>query len=99
MDSLSVIVLTPHEGKVYEGDALELYVPSHKGPLGIYPGYTPTVAPLVKGLARLKTPERRDLYFVISGGVLEVKPDKVFVLSESAQRFDKEEEAKAALTR
>jgi F-type H+-transporting ATPase subunit epsilon len=99
MDSLSVIVLTPHEGKVYEGPALELYVPSRKGPLGICPGYTSTVAPLVKGIARLKTPENRNFYFVISGGVLEVKPDKVYVLSESATRYENEEEAKAALTR
>jgi F0F1-type ATP synthase epsilon subunit len=97
MSSFDLVILTP-EGIAYEGAAVELYVPSSKGPLGILPGYTATISPLVDGVAHVTSAERVTAYFALRHGVLEVRPDKVIVLSQGATRFQKEEDAREFLS-
>jgi F0F1-type ATP synthase epsilon subunit len=95
--NLDLVILSP-EGVVYEGEVLSLYVPSEKGPLGILPGYTPTIAPLRDGVGKaLDALKKTAFYFVCFGGALEVKPDGVVVSSPEARLFPKEEEAVEAL--
>ena len=52
--------------------------------MGILPGHIPTVAPLKISAVRLKNGGHTD-YVAVSGGFIEVRPDKVTVLSSSAE--------------
>jgi len=93
MNPFEVVILSP-EGIAFEGEVLSLYVPSSKGPLGILPGYTPTISPLVDGVGTIVTDERVTTYFGLRHGVLEVKPEKTFILVHEAKRCSSEKEAK-----
>lgn len=55
------------------------------GELGILPGHIPLVAPLAIGVARLKNNEDTEKV-AISGGFMEVRPDKVTILAQSAEK-------------
>src|SRR5699024_2698907 len=57
---------------------------AESGELGILPGHIPLVAPLSISAVRLKgdNPQR----IAVSGGFLEVRPDKVTILAQSAER-------------
>lgn len=84
MNPIALKVLTPN-GLAYEGDVLEVYVPTRKGPLGVLPGHTSYIAPLADyGVLRLIDKEHATRYFGLSHGVLEVKPETTIVLSECA---------------
>jgi F-type H+-transporting ATPase subunit epsilon len=97
MSPLKITLLSP-QGLVYEGEALEGYFPTVKGPLGILPGHTPFIAELApEGVIRLKETNGNLHYFAVSRGVLEVRPDKTLALSEVCLSAPSEEEAKALL--
>ena len=57
------------------------------GELGILPGHIPLVAPLDIGAVRLKRGNDTEL-LAVSGGFLEVLPDKVTILAQSAETPD-----------
>lgn len=83
MSSFLLTILTPH-GVMFDGEVTEAYFPSTQGPLGILPGHTPYVAVLASnGVIRLKTSDKKELFFVIHYGVVEVRPDKTIALSEN----------------
>ncbi|MFB4163304.1 F0F1 ATP synthase subunit epsilon [Alteribacillus sp. JSM 102045] len=83
MSTLNVNVVTP-DGTVYEGDVEMVSVRAQSGELGILPGHIPLVAPLAVCAARLKHESRVQLVSV-SGGFIEVRPDKVTILAEAAE--------------
>ncbi|MFB5662733.1 F0F1 ATP synthase subunit epsilon [Alteribacillus sp. HJP-4] len=84
MSTINVNVVTP-DGTVYEGDVNMVSVRAQSGELGILPGHIPMVAPLAVGTVRLKHDSSRELVSV-SGGFIEVRPDKVTILAESAEQ-------------
>ncbi|MBB6453964.1 F-type H+-transporting ATPase subunit epsilon [Salirhabdus euzebyi] len=84
MKTLTVSVVTP-DGPVLE-DAYEMVsCKSETGELGILPGHIPLVAPLTISAVRLKKQGDSD-NIAVSGGFLEVRPDKVTILAQSAER-------------
>ncbi len=95
---LNLLILTPL-GKVYEGEVDEVIVPSAQGALGILPSHTPLISTLAdKGVLKAKK-GKESLFFAVYHGALEVKIDRVIVLSESAFEAANEEEAKIFLLR
>jgi F-type H+-transporting ATPase subunit epsilon len=84
MKTIKVSVVTP-DGPVYESDVEMVSTKAQSGELGILPGHIPMVAPLVIGTVRLKKEIGTDLV-AVTGGFLEVRPDKVTVLAQSAER-------------
>ena len=83
MPTIQVSVVTP-DGKVYDGDVDMVSVRTVEGELGILPYHIPLVAPLTVGAVRLKkgtTVEK----VAVSGGFVEVRPDKVTILAEAAE--------------
>src|SRR5690625_7883752 len=60
---------------------------AENGELGILPGHIPLVAPLTINSVRLKRNEQEDLV-AVNGGFLEVRPDKVTILAQSAEMSD-----------
>jgi F-type H+-transporting ATPase subunit epsilon len=83
------------EATLYSGLAEFLVVPGVSGELGIYPRHTPLLTQLKPGSVRIKVPNRTDEELIyVSGGILEVQPGKVTVLSDTAIRGGDLDEAK-----
>ncbi|MED4015933.1 F0F1 ATP synthase subunit epsilon [Sutcliffiella cohnii] len=83
MKTLTVSVVTP-DGPVYESDAEMVVAKTLEGELGILPRHIPMVAPLKIGAVRVKNANNTDLV-AVSGGFLEVRPDKVTILAQAAE--------------
>ncbi|UOR11263.1 F0F1 ATP synthase subunit epsilon [Halobacillus amylolyticus] len=84
MKTLTVSVVTP-DGPILE-DAYEMVsCKAESGELGVMPGHIPMVAPLSISAVRLKGKGQSDR-IAVSGGFLEVRPDKVTILAQSAER-------------
>lgn len=86
MKTLTVSVVTP-DGTVLEDDYEMVSCKAETGELGILPGHIPLVAPLTISALRLKKDNDEDLV-AISGGFIEVRPDKVTILSPSAEKAE-----------
>lgn len=84
MKTLTVSVVTP-DGPVLEESYDMVSCKAENGELGILPGHIPFVTPLTISSVRLKHGEKLD-WIAVSGGFLEVRPDKVTVLAQSAEQ-------------
>ncbi len=81
------------ETELYSGSAEMVFVPAIMGEIGIAPRHTPLVTTLAPGEVRLKLPEGKEESFYVSGGLLEVQPHVVTILSDSASRTEDLDEA------
>ncbi|EZP75302.1 F0F1 ATP synthase subunit epsilon [Parageobacillus genomosp. 1] len=93
MKTIKVSVVTP-DGPVYEADVEMVSTKAKSGELGILPGHIPLVAPLEISAVRLKK-EGKTEYIAVSGGFLEVRPDKVTILAQAAERAEDIDVARA----
>jgi F-type H+-transporting ATPase subunit epsilon len=84
------------EASIYSGIAEYLIAPAEMGEVGIYPRHTPLLTRLKPGSVRIKSPDRaeEDLIYV-SGGILEVQPGIITILSDTAARGADLDEARA----
>lgn len=83
------------EHAIFSGPATMVFVPGKMGELGIAPRHSPLVTILVPGEVRVRTQNGEELDFYISGGMLEVQPHVVTVLSDTAIRAADLDEAAA----
>ena len=79
---LHLQIVTP-EKKAFEGDVDEVIVPGSEGELGILPHHAPLISLLGQGVLRVKQ-GGQEQEFAIFGGFLQVRPDRVVVLAETA---------------
>lgn len=84
MKTLNVSVVTP-DGPVLEDDFDMVSCKAENGELGIMPGHIPLVAPLSISAIRLKS-DTDVLQLAVNGGFLEVQPDKITILAQSAEK-------------
>ncbi|HEV8500736.1 MAG TPA: F0F1 ATP synthase subunit epsilon [Casimicrobiaceae bacterium] len=84
------------EEQIFSGEVEFVVLPGIAGELGIYPRHTPLLTEIKPGAVRMKLPniEREELVFV-QGGFLEVQPNLVTVLADTAIRAKDLDEAKA----
>lgn len=84
------------EKSLYSGTAEVVIAPGQRGELGIYPRHTPLLTTLKPGSVRIKVPNQAEEELIyVSGGILEVQPHVVTILSDSAVRGADLDEAKA----
>ncbi len=84
------------EKSLYSGTAEVVIAPGLRGELGIYPRHTPLLTTLKPGSVRIKLPNQAEEELVyVSGGIMEVQPHTVTILSDSAIRGADLDEAKA----
>jgi len=84
------------EKSLYSGTAEVVIAPGSRGELGIYPRHTPLLTTLKPGSVRIKVPGQAEEELIyVSGGILEVQPHIVTILSDSAIRGADLDEAKA----
>jgi F-type H+-transporting ATPase subunit epsilon len=85
------IVSAEHE--IFSGEAEMVFAPAQMGEMGIAPGHTPLVTQLAPGEVRVKHTDGKEEGFYVSGGLLEVQPKVVTVLSDTAMRAEDLDEA------
>lgn len=83
------------ENEIFSGEASMLIATAINGELGIYPNHTPLLTNLKAGDVRVQTADGEEQVIYVSGGILEVTPKKVTVLSDTALRADDIDEAAA----
>ncbi|MDH5544481.1 MAG: F0F1 ATP synthase subunit epsilon [Gammaproteobacteria bacterium] len=83
------------EESIYSGTAEMLFAPASQGDVGIMARHTPLLTTLKPGELRIKTPEGEEHMVYVSGGILEIQPHVVTVLSDTAIRAKDLDEAEA----
>ena len=84
------------EELIFSGEAEFVALTGEAGELGIYPRHTPLITRIKPGAVRIRVPGQAHEEFVfVAGGLLEVQPDTVTVLADTAIRGADLDEAKA----
>lgn len=83
------------EEEIFSGLVEMLFAPGEMGDLGIMARHSPLLTSLKPGELRLQMPDGEDHYIYVSGGMLEVQPHVVTVLSDTAVRAKDIDEAAA----
>jgi F-type H+-transporting ATPase subunit epsilon len=95
-NTIHVSVVSAEE-EIFDGDAEFVALPGESGELGIYPMHTPLITRIRPGSVRIKVPgQAEDEFVFVAGGILEVQPNAVTVLADTAIRGHDLDEAKAA---
>ena len=97
MSSLKVDIVTA-ERTVYSGEVDAIIAPGVEGQLGILPHHAPLMTILQAGELVVRK-DGRDESLAISGGFLEVRPDRVIILADSAERAEEIDIARAEAAR
>jgi F-type H+-transporting ATPase subunit epsilon len=74
------------EGEIFSGAAAMVFAPGSQGELGIAPRHAPLLTLLKAGEVRVQTADGAEQHFFVGGGALEVQPNKVTVLADTALR-------------
>ena len=94
MNTIHVDVVSVEES-VFSGEARFVALPGEIGELGIYPRHTPLITRIKPGSVRIEKADGGEEFIFVAGGILEVQPDRVTVLSDTAIRGKDLDEEKA----
>lgn len=81
------------ENEIFSGDVEMVFCPAGEGEIGIAPGHAALITRLGPGEVRVQLEGGNEESFYVSGGMLEVQPKVVTVLSDTAERSDELDEA------
>ena len=74
------------EEEIFRGNAQMIIATGEMGELGIAPRHAPLITRLKPGQVRVQTPAGEEQFFYVSGGMIEVQPNVVTVLADTAIR-------------
>ena len=94
MATLHVDVVSAEE-QIFSGEAKFVALPGESGELGILPKHTPLITRIKPGAVRIERPDGTEEFVFVAGGILEVQPNRVTVLADTAIRGKDLDEAKA----
>lgn len=95
MATIKVDVVSAEE-HIFSGEAELVSLPGTSGELGIMPGHLPLITLIRPGFVRVHVPgEQEPEQIFVAGGVLEVQPEQVTVLADTAVRSKDLDEARA----
>ena len=83
------------EREIFSGLATMVVVSGEIGELGIAPNHAPLITRIKPGQVRVLNGDSEEQHFYVSGGILEVQPDLITILSDTALRAADIDEAKA----
>ena len=83
------------EELIFSGEASFVALPGEAGELGIYPRHTPLITRVKPGSVRIQKPDGSEEFVFVAGGILEVQPTRVTVLTDTAIRGKDLDEEKA----
>jgi F-type H+-transporting ATPase subunit epsilon len=84
------------EESIFSGLAEFVVLPGESGELGILPGHMPLMTRIKPGAVRIKLPNDKEEMIFVAGGLLEVQPNLVTVLADTAIRGADLDHAKAS---
>jgi F-type H+-transporting ATPase subunit epsilon len=94
MSTIRVDVVSA-EQSIFSGEAKFVALPGEAGELGIYPRHTPLITRIKAGSVRIEKADGGEEFVFVAGGILEVQPNCVTVLSDTAVRGKDLDEEKA----
>jgi F-type H+-transporting ATPase subunit epsilon len=94
MSTIRVDVVSA-EKSIFSGEAKFVALPGETGELGILRGHTPLITRIRPGSVRIEKADGDEEFVFVAGGYLEVQPDRVTVLADTAIRGHDLDEAKA----
>ena len=94
MNTIRVDVVSAEEA-IFSGEARFVALPGEAGELGIYPRHTPLITRIRPGSVRIEMADGSEEFVFVAGGILEVQPHCVTVLSDTAIRGKDLDEEKA----
>ncbi|MBZ0225347.1 MAG: F0F1 ATP synthase subunit epsilon [Comamonas sp.] len=94
MSTIHVDVVSAEES-IFSGEAKFVALPGESGELGILPKHTPLITRIKPGSVRIELASGGEEFIFVAGGILEVQPDHVMVLSDTAIRGRDLDEQKA----
>lgn len=94
MSSIQVDVVSAKES-IFSGPAKFVALPGEAGELGILPGHIPLITRIKPGAVRIEKTDGSEEFVFVAGGILEVQPHHITVLSDTAIRGHDLDEAKA----
>ncbi len=74
------------EQEIYSGTATQVFAPAEMGEVGVLPRHAPMLSTLKAGVVRVISQEEEEQSFYVSGGILEIQPHIVTILSDTALR-------------
>ena len=83
------------QGELFSGEAQMVFATGIAGELGISPRHAPLITQLKPGPVRVLKADGEEAFFFVSGGILEVQPHEVTVLTDTATRGEDLDEAAA----
>lgn len=92
-DKIHLKITTP-ERVVLAEHVDEVVLPTTMGEIGILPHHIPLVAVLAPGEIRVKK-DKENLLLAVSGGFIEVQPNRVVVLADTAEHAEEIDEQRA----
>ena len=94
MNTIHVDVVSA-ETLIFSGEAKFVALPGESGELGILPKHTPLITRIKPGAVRIEKTDGSEEFVFVAGGILEVQPNVVTVLADTAIRGKDLDEAKA----
>ncbi len=89
------VYIVSAEQSVFSGEANMVVVPGETGELGILPGHAPLLSRIKAGSVKVKLADKAEEEIIfVSGGILEVQPKNVTILSDTSIRGHDLDEAK-----
>jgi F-type H+-transporting ATPase subunit epsilon len=85
MNTIHVDVVSAEES-IFSGEARFVALPGEAGELGIFPRHTPLITRIKAGSVRIELADGSEEFIFVAGGLLEVQPNCVTVLSDTAIR-------------
>ncbi len=85
MSTIHVDVVSAEES-IFSGEAKFVSLPGEAGELGIYPRHTPLITRIKAGSVRIEKADGTEEFVFVAGGILEVQPHCVTVMSDTAVR-------------
>jgi F-type H+-transporting ATPase subunit epsilon len=95
MSTIHVDVVSAEES-IFSGEAKFVALPGEAGELGILPGHIPLITRIKPGAVRIEKADGGEEFVFVAGGILEVQPNCITVLSDTAIRGKDLDEAKAS---
>lgn len=93
--SLIKVDVVSAERSLFEGEAKFVALPGESGELGVLPGHTPLITRIRPGTVKIVLADDSEEMIFVAGGLLEIQPNHVTVLSDTAIRAADLDEAKA----
>jgi F-type H+-transporting ATPase subunit epsilon len=94
-DAALQVEIVSAEREIFSGQAAMVFAPAIMGEVGIAPRHAPLVTRLRAGEVRVQDENGDEEAFFVSGGILEVQPHIVTILSDTALRSHDIDEAAA----